>query len=354
MSYAYPSTGAFEFSDIWDTIRDTVSDADFLTAIGTVLSVGTYGGFVGILSNVEQVALQETMNALASIAVSCKGNPQCITNTNAFDAWKAQLAWRVKKTAEMGATGALGNLTQAAQAYASSSEFGAAAVQGWNAVKLAYPNVDPEVQLQRLLEKLDKDCRGKDPAQDWNCRPDVLALGANFQIGENIFDTTNWDVATGKPPPGGLGGTRGKRLGKGPGGIVPPPVLTTDQKYDRWQDLLKRGNPLGIAVTKAAEAQYRAALAAEPPSVALRRKWVIARQSGYAQEIVDKIFVQWVDQLAKEKGIAAPPIAAPAPTPAPETRGFIAQALSFALLTSPAWVPILAWPWWKKRYGKKR
>ena len=361
-----------EFSDIWDTIKDVVTDESFLVVLGSVITAGQAGWLLGVLGSAQQVALQQTMNALAGVVLRCNYDPTCVLrgNANFFDAWKAQLAWRTAKTMQVGGAQLAAGVIASSQLLAQAVNFGNSAVTAYEEARRLYPSSSSAAKAQ-TLRRLKAECNARHPGRITpeqrrlitECRDDVLALAANFHLRDNVFVTTDWDPLTGDAPPDAFEIFR----------TNPRKLYTLAELDALWKGARDQGLPASIvtplADRYAFEYHLRRTIIGLPPAAdpalpitlanvevtspatdAARARWVDARQRGYAKAIVDQLQTEYETLLARDRAAAAPtPTTAPLPgdvAPKPSWLGEIALA---AVLTSPAWIGLAVLPWWQKR-----
>jgi hypothetical protein len=352
-------TGVFEFSDIWDTVKDVVTDDTFWLLLGTFVTAGQAGWITGILTNAQQEAFRQTMNAVAGYvvpAVSCVGgaaygnkNTQaykdCLAkNANFLDAWKSQLVWRMKRTVELGGpqfaaqiASRVGTLTTAV---AEAGPYAAKVRNAYVAARALYPN-DIAAQKAEAFRQIETQCKAEHPSpvtvqgpdgsivlQDL-CRPDALAIAANFHLGENYFNPSDWDARTGRP-------------------VSPADFAPRARGGFRIPDLQRaiasaRAAGLPSAVTDALEQVLATAIANRQRLMDL----------GIRPAPGDVVYTKPVDLHKDPAGniIAGPP--PPVTSSSPRVRTNLPHlaraALLASLVTVPLWLPFLVLPALRKR-----
>lgn len=350
---------AFAFSDIWDTIKNVVTDDTFWLLLGTFVTAGQAGWITGILTSAQQTALQEGMKSLAAVvvpAVSCLGNTlyqeasdpkatqataqykRCLAvaaDTNFFDAWKGQLVWRMKRAVELGGPGVAASFSKAATALANSLPYAAQVKSAYATTRGAYLSGkkvydDIDKEKAAFLAKLEEACKtGGGTFAGVECRPDALAQAANFHLGENYFDTSDWDPATGRP-------------------------LTTADFLPKTTAALRIPD-----LEKAFHEATKAGHSVIPRAVTLELGRMLAKAYEGRQKLIDlgvkpnpdatTIFTKIKFVRSPSSGEIVPAGSAAA---APRT-GTFGDLLTAAILTSPAWFPLFVLPslrkWRKKR-----
>lgn len=340
---------AFAFSDIWDTVRSVVTDDTFWLILGSFVSAGAAGWLTGILTAAQQTAVQEGMKSLSTVVVggvTClaaaknkEAANRCVdaaTKANFFSAWQAQLVWRMKRAVELGAPATASELAPKTIALANSLPYAAEVKSAYGAVRGAYlegKKIYDTIEKEKaaVLAKLEEACKLRSPLalQAQECRPDLLALAANFHLGENYFDTSDWNITTGRP-------------------VTTADFLPKTTAALRIPDL---------------EKAYRGALRPEsgvPRAVTLQLGQMLTKAYQGEQKLRDlgiKPNPDATTTFTKIAYVKSPssgeivPIGSAAAAPRVGTFG---DLLTAAVLTSPAWFPLFVLPSLRKFTASRR
>ena len=322
------STG--DIGDFFEDVGDFVTSDTFFTIVGTVITLGSYGYVTGVLSALQSVALQETMNAVAGGVVMAGERllrTGKVTPPNFFEAWQGQLAYRTKKMFEIGGEAFAKDVLAVAEQQIDPATLDRMQ-QAWEVKKRTEAFVrDAEAAKVEYLGELQRECFARaagafaSPAS--LCRQDTLAQTANLANGETIFETTDWNPLT------------GVRVDLG--------RLTEREARDRFYEIVRAAGSAGTPQAEAALAVFYAAKQRDADRAERER---LAKQ--LSAEIEQRAAAG--DPMAgRIKALRRPrPVGAGA-GPAARPRSFFEQALLASILTAPAWMTLLVLPAYRQR-----
>lgn len=291
----------------WDDIKELIEDPPiWASIIAAVFTVGGAGGIAGILADQPlQFAVQETIRSV----------PGLLEGRDFAGAWTGQWLTRVKRAAELaGADFARRELQAPTDWLTKDTQYGARIRARYD--QLRGEGFTEEGIRNRLLEESIQQCLNvsTDPAL---CRADVQALAINYHVQKNLYDTTSWDVRSGRPAVRAVRDLR----------PVSNRQYTIAELDQIWRDAERRGFP--IATVAALRKRHDQAV----------RMRTFAENNG----------IQWGPRqfptLTLEE-ITAPPVDQPPPivdtgtTPAGNTssrQSTFAKIATAALATSPVW-----------------
>lgn len=337
--------------DFFEDAFDAVTSDTFFTILGTVLTAGSYGYASGLLNltGAQKIVLEEGMKAIAGgVAMTaqrfaaCKAanGVNCTLEPPGFlDAWQGQVAYRTKQMIAVGGPAFAASVASTLATYIAPASL-TVLQQTWDLAKQGERYArDPVGASREHLDRLQKECQSQftgpiNPAMRDACRKDSLAQATNLASGGTVYDTTDWDAATGEPPP------------------LPTTNLTVQQAIDQWLVVLRTKAPYEPEAQAAADiiaAARRNAVQAEAQAEKARRsKAERDVAAGYAREELARACQAGVpDTCAIATKIAQIPTATPPTAP----RTFLQNTLALSAIGAPALLPLLLLAIWRSRRG---
>ena len=354
-----------EETSFWEDVGDFITDPDTWTIIGTIATLGSYGWVAGILGSAQSVALQEAMKALPGMAVNiaaciardCQGMPleQCLQggrlppdvaarvkectigerSPNFANAWKSQVALRMKIAATSYASAGLASLATsvppqiltAVRSIAEATGYGNE-LRALEARLIANQATEETLRRDLLADAKGRFVNDPDPMKR---RDDVLAMGINYHLRRQLFNVTHWDPMTGR---------QGRRLIQKDPNRRPPPTrrnYSVEELESLWRRAVEHQAPQ--VVVDALKARYDRALR-------YRANFGVLRTQPSEQ-------IELVRTSSGQVGDIGTPGTPGAPGTGPEfvsgARGLLGHLMVLSLLTAPAWVPMALLPALRRR-----
>lgn len=345
--YPSPTTGGFELSDIGDFFEGIGRGAfDFVTDpknwLRAVSLMGWPGFLAASLPGLLGTAAEAALVALPGLA---QGEPFS-------DAFVGEVAWRMKAYSLYLTANGFYNAADAAvqTARAIPEQIDRATGIGTEAgrleqrvrdLKYMYPNATGAQILARLNmtpDKLLQDLMQQCLARGEACREDVQALVANYVAHAPLFNTKDFDLATGRRiKPSDLQAWRRLQIAEANAAQLAAAKAA-------YGDLFRP--PGDLIVTKPTSIQYYAWWEEENAKFFPDRRpeRVADYRKRYEQAIADEAAEQQAAEEQARNAVTAAP-----PPDEPARWGIFGQAVAAAVLTAPAWVPIFFLPWLRRR-----